>query len=128
MSTSLRFICSFSDDELKLIRMKRLEMIALPSLNETDRDFKVGTWIELRTSEDRQIYTRIIHDHLDEHVEILTGKLDEPLAWQKSSGLERIIVILVPDLADAVHLVVISKKPGDEKGRAQEIARFPVKL
>jgi hypothetical protein len=127
MTKSVRFVCSVSHAGYRLIRRKDIKMTAFPSSDILNGKDQTGSWIELRSKDERTLYTRFIHDQPDEHIEVRSEKREESMRWEKTSGLEKIITFIVPDLDEAVHLVIMRRKPDKEDIKAVEVARFPLK-
>ncbi len=127
MAKSVRFVCALSHGEYRLISRKDVQMTAFPGDGIINGKHPAGSWIELRSKEGKTLYTRIIHDQPDEHVEVRSDSPDKPLSWQKAKGFERIITFLVPALENADHLLILRRKKGEERKDAVEVGRFPVK-
>jgi len=123
---SLRFIISVTGGELHLIRKQKIAMKAPPADLVPEKDEISGSWIELRQDDGNLLYARMIHGSFNDFTEIYSEKPGEPLSWQKAKGIERTLVILVPDLPGATHLAVMSKDAGG-KGTPVEKARFSFK-
>lgn len=125
---SIRFICSCSGGVLKLIRTQKVAAKAPPDELAGIMKAGYGSWIEIRQSDGTALYRRLIHDYFNDDIEVMTGRKEEELSWQKAPGLERTIVFLVPDLPGADHLVVISERPEEKNISSVEIARFQMKF
>jgi hypothetical protein len=122
---SVRFIISVTGGKLHLIRKQKIAMKAPPADMLPDRSEISGSWIELRQDDGNLLYSRMIHDSFSDFAEIYSEKPGEPMSWHKAQGIERTVVILVPDLPGAAYLVVLNKAAG-EKGTPAEKARFSV--
>lgn len=126
-SFSVRFTLLLSGGKLQLVKKQRIAMIPTPDERCIDQTNGSGSWIELRQSDGKTLYRRVINDPLDEHVEVQTGASEAPFTWKKTSEMERTIIILVPELSESDHLVVLSNKSGKKDSWPVEIARFQVK-
>lgn len=123
---SVRFICSLSGGKLQLVKKQHVAMISPYREMSHDHTQQPGLWIELRRSDGKTVYQQLIHDPLDENVEVHSGNEDEPFSWKKTVSMEKIIILLVPEVPGAESFVVL-KRGSEEKSAPVEIAHFPFK-
>jgi hypothetical protein len=125
---SSRFVISCTGKSAALISAKRIQAISPPSDDITEVDGRNGSWIELRNSDGKILYRRILHVFFDDSVEIMTGRSGEALSWLEAIGIKKSIVIMVPEMPEADHMAIMSGDPAGKDEKAVEIARFSVKF
>jgi hypothetical protein len=125
---SSRFVASCNGKNVVLKSAKRIQAVSPPSDDLNESGGFVGSWIELRNADGMILYRRILHHFFNDTVEVATGRQGEVLSWQEAKGLDKSILIMVPEIPGSDHLAIMFKDPGLKDEKAVEIVRFSVKL
>jgi len=127
-SNSLRLIIAFSENQLRLIRIKRVHILAPVGEKPDNMKNYSGSWAEIRDLSGKSLYKRIIHESFEGNIEVQTGRTDEPFAWQKTSDIERLAIVLLPELPDADHVAIFRRSPDAKDASPLELGHFSLKI
>ena len=107
---------------------KSIAMITPPGDYINYKQLSSGSWIELRDLGEHPLYSRLLNDLSDNYAEVFNDEQGGKMSWVETSGLEKYVVVFVPHLTDADHLVLMNMTPDAGKEKPVELARFPVSL
>jgi hypothetical protein len=127
---AVRLVLSFDGDQVNLVSQQPVEMVVPPSDAVEGSEGQKGFWCELRDSQDRPLYRKVMHHPMREDVEVFS---DDPrqhsVARRTVPNRKGVFVVLVPDLENG-HAVTVSSSPRS-LARAHQpasvIARFDLK-
>jgi hypothetical protein len=128
---SLRLTFRVADGEVRLVSHERLDMICPPSVGERPETGRNGGfWMELRDTNNRILFHRILENPLGDSVEVHSpdGKIQRVFGAVK----ENVFEVLLPDDSQAKTIAFIgeSMEPAtvrqERVAAARELARFNV--
>lgn len=133
---TIRLTFRAAGGEVRLIGHERLNMICPPSFGETPEAGKHGGfWMELRDSNDRVLFHRVLDTPLGDSVEVFSP--DGKIRREFGPPSERTFEVLVPDRDDASSVALVGEyldvakaRKAQAEGRpeaasgARELARF----
>jgi hypothetical protein len=128
---SLRLTFRVADGEVRLVSYERLDMICPPSVGERPETGRNGGfWMELRDTNNRTLFHRILDNPLGDSVEVHSpdGKIQRVFGAVK----ENVFEVLLPDDSQAKTIAFIgeSMEPAtvrqEQVAAARELARFNV--
>jgi hypothetical protein len=128
---SLRLTFRVADGEVRLVSYERLDMICPPSVGERPETGRNGGfWMELRDTNNRILFHRILDNPLGDSVEVHSpdGKIQRVFGAVK----ENVFEVLLPDDSQAKTIAFIgeSMEPAtvrqEQVAAARELARFNV--
>jgi hypothetical protein len=128
---SLRLTFRVADGEIRLVSYERLDMICPPSVGERpEAGRNGGFWMELRDTNNRVLFHRILDNPLGDSVEVHSpdGKIQRVFGAVK----ENVFEVLLPDDSQAKTIAFIgeSMEPAtlrqERVAATRELARFNV--
>jgi len=132
---ALRLTFQVSEGEVRLIRHERLNMICPPSTGETPEAGKHGGfWIELRDTNDRPLFHRVLNSPLADSVEVFEP--DGTIKREFGPAGDRIFEVLLPDHEEAGSVALMGEYRDHaelqtaardaDRGGARELAKFEI--
>ena len=121
-----RLVFSYGTGEVQLVSQQRVAAKTLPSDPVDRMEGRTGFWVEVRDSEERVLYRRVMPNPIASAVEVRSDDPERPLSWRELKNLHGSFTLLVPDLGTASSLVLLGSpgRRGAPTGPAREIARF----
>ncbi len=98
---TLRLTFAYDQDQIRLIRSQRVEMIAPPSVTPPPQANQAGYWFEVRDSNGNLIYHRVIHDPIRTDLEVFSDDPTQSITRIPNPNPRGEFTLLVPDLPAA---------------------------
>jgi IgA Peptidase M64/Ricin-type beta-trefoil lectin domain-like len=106
---AIRMMFEYDDAGIRVVARQRLAKLALPSDPVTGYDAQQGFWVELRTSDQRTVYRRIMEDPFSQYLEVFSLDPERSIVRQQGNNHGRgMFIVEVPDAREADRLVVFS--------------------
>ena len=118
---SLRLTFRVADGEIRLVSYERLDMICPPSVGERPETGRHGGfWMELRDTNNRVLFHRILDNPLGDSVEVHSpdGKIRRVFGTVK----ENIFEVLLPDDSEAKTIAFIGESMQSVTVRQERVA------
>ncbi len=128
-SKAIRMIFAFDGENVHLVSQQSVEMVLPHSDPVQGVEGHKGFWYELRDAQDRPLYRRVMHNPMQESVEVFSDNPERSVARQTVPNRKGIFVVVVPDTEEG-HTVTLSSSPQRVQRThqpAQEIARFALR-
>jgi len=125
---ALRLTFEFDGDNVELAGIQRLEKLVPPmAASPPEAGRHGGEWLQLHDSEDRLLFTRLLHDPLRTRVEVHDPDTGPSIVVGPPG--RGTFDVLVPDLPDAATVVLYASPPSDERTLrpAEPIGRFDLR-
>jgi hypothetical protein len=126
LAKAVRMIFSFDGEHVHLVSQQSVEMVLPPSDPVGGIEGQKGFWYELRDAQDRPLYRRVMHNPMQEDVEVFSEDPRQSVARQTVPNRKGVFVVVVPDTAEG-QTVTLSSSPRRIQPAhqpAREIARF----
>ena len=126
---AVRMIFAFEGEHVQLISQQSVEMILPPSDPVKGVEGQKGFWYELRDAQDHPLYRQVMHNPMQEDVEVFSDDPKQSIARQTMPNRKGVFVVVVPDTADG-HAVTLSSSPRRVQlayQPAREIARVALR-
>ena len=123
---AIRMMFAFEGEQVHLVSQQSVEMVLPPSDQVQDFQEQTGFWYELRDARDRSLYRRVMHNPMQQDVEVFSDDSKQSIARQPVPNRKGVFVIVVPDTEEG-HTVTLSSSPQRVElahQPAREIARF----
>jgi hypothetical protein len=126
---TLRLTFSYEGDTVRLISRERLEMIPPPSEPVAIREGQSGFWYEVRDTDERILYQRVLQNPIQFDVEVFTSDPNQMLTRQRVANPRGVFVLTAPEIEGAATLVLFSSplEPARSGQPATELARFDLR-
>jgi hypothetical protein len=124
---SRRLIFSYKNNDILLLKIQTINIIAPPSDPLDYPSNQTGFWYELKDLEGRTLYRRIIENPLNPYHEVFSNDPYNSIIRQRVSEPEGTFVLLVPDIPEAHSILLFG--PSDIESTyigAKELGRFDV--
>lgn len=127
---ALRLVFSYEGSDVRLVSRHRVRTSALPSDPTRTGEGQAGFWVEVRDSEERVLYRRVMPNPIASAVEVRSDDPERPLSWRELKQPRGSFTLLVPDLGTASSLVLFGSpgRRGAPTGPAREIGRFDLSV
>jgi len=126
---AIRMIFAFDGEHVHLVSQQNVEMVLPPSDPLQGVEGHKGFWYELRDAQDRALYRRVMHNPMQENVEVFSDDSKQSVARQTVPNRKGVFVVVVPD-TEKGHAVTLSSSPRRVQlahQPAREIARFALR-
>jgi hypothetical protein len=126
---ALRMIFAFDGEHVHLVSQEPVEMALPPSDPVQGVEGHKGFWYDLRDAQDRALYRRVMHNPMQEDVEVFSDDPKQSIARQTAPHRKGVFVVVVPDVEQG-HSVTLSSSPRRVELAAQparEIGRFALR-
>jgi hypothetical protein len=126
---AVRMIFAFDGEHVHLVSQQAVEMVLPPSDPVQGVEGHKGFWYELRDAQDRPLYRRVMHNPMQEDVEVFSDDPKQSVARQTVPNRKGVFVVVVPDTEEG-HVVTLSSSPRRVQRAhqpAREIARFALR-
>src|SRR5262249_24993977 len=125
---TIRMTFEYDDSGIRVVARQRLGKLALPSDAVTGYDGQQGFWVELRTSDRRTVYRRIMEDPFSQYVEVFSLNPERSIVRLQRIHSGGTFIVEVPDARDADRLVLFSSaaplvSPANAHRSALEVAQ-----
>jgi hypothetical protein len=121
---ALRLTFSYSDTEISLVAGRRTQMIAPPGETAKIEQGRVGSWVELRDSDQEVLYQQAVHSPIRFEVEVADEPGSGKMRWHKTAHKSGAFELLVPDILQADTLRLYASPPDALHEPARELARI----
>lgn len=123
---AVRLIFEYEGTDIRLVSRQRVEMIPPPSDPLREEQDLHGFWVEVRDAELRPLYRRVMHPPVRHDAEVFSDDPGRSLARVPVDEPKGAFAVLVPDIAEADHIALVSSPlaPGAALAPATEVARF----
>jgi hypothetical protein len=122
-------IFAFEGEHVHLVSQQSVDMVLPPSDPIQGAQGHKGFWYELRDAQDRPLYRRVIHNPMQEDVEVFSDDPKKSIARQTVPNRKGVFFVVVPEI-DEGHTVTLSSSPRRIQlahQPAREIARFALR-
>ncbi|MBZ4319244.1 hypothetical protein [Streptomyces huiliensis] len=140
-AAAVRLIFEYEGPDIRLVSRQRVDAAPPPTddLSETtgpagsdatdERPGVKGFWVELRDARQQPLYRRVMHPPVRYDAEVFSDDPDRSLARVPVDEPKGAFAVLVPELADADHVALVSSPlaPGPTVAPAAEVARFALR-
>jgi len=126
---ALRMILAFDGEHVHVVSQQSVEMVLPPSDPVQGVEGHRGFWYELRDGQDRALYRRVMHNPMQEDVEVFSDDPKQSIARQTAPHRKGVFVVVGPDVEEG-HSVTLSSSPRRVELAAQparEIARLALR-
>jgi hypothetical protein len=125
-----RLVFFYEGDNVRLVSRQRVVMKVPPSDPPTLKGDQAGFWVEVRDSEERVLYRRVMPNPIASGVEVRSDDPERPLSWRELKEPRGSFTLLVPDIGATSSLVLLGSPGGRgaPTGPAKEIARFDLSV
>ncbi|MBH1938792.1 hypothetical protein I5Q34_31805 [Streptomyces sp. AV19] len=124
--TAVRLIFEYEGTDIRLVSRQRVEMVPPPGDPLHPEQDLHGFWVEVRDAGLHPLYRRVMHPPVRHDAEVFSDDPERSLARVPVDEPKGAFAVLVPDLADADHIALVSSPPapGATAAPATEVARF----
>jgi hypothetical protein len=123
---ALRLIFEYQGSDIRLVSRQRVAMAVPPGDPIEGRDTESGFWVEVRDGAGNPLHRRVMHDPVRHDVEVFSDDPAQSLARVPVPQPAGTFAVLIPDIAAADHVALVSSPPGQHLAiaPAAEVARF----
>ncbi len=125
--SALRLMLEYRGAEFRLTSRQEVEMVTPPSDPTDEYEGQSGAWLELRDARERVIYRRIIRNPLGSNVEAPSGDPKRPFTNVRVDRPSGALVLVVPDLPDAVTFRLLASVEPDRAHGAELVLQTPLR-
>ncbi|HEY0080284.1 MAG TPA: hypothetical protein VGB73_16865 [Pyrinomonadaceae bacterium] len=119
---SLRLIFAYEGGSVRLVGRQSVEMIPPPSDSLAGREGETGFWYELRDSQGRALYRRLMQNPIQYSTEVLSNDPMRPVERRDVQEPRGVFVLISPDIEEAQTLALFSApSERNELGRSSRI-------
>ena len=104
-SQAVRLIFEVKDGKIKLVSTQRVNMIVPPPQALTSARGERGSWFELRDTQDRPVYRRVIENPVQD-IEVVDDDPGRPLQRIKDDRGRGAFFLIVPDISGVRKLAL----------------------
>jgi hypothetical protein len=119
-------IVAFEGEQVHLVSQQSAEMVLPPSDQVQDLQEQKGFWYELRDACDRPLYRRVMHNPMQQDLEVFSDDPEQSIARQPAPNRKGVFVVVVPDTEEG-RTVTLSSSRHQVEQPATEIARFALR-
>jgi len=125
---AIRLTFSYEGKNVKLLSQQKVSMLPPPSDTLKYNKKSTGFWYEIHDSSGLPIFRRVVHNPIQQAVEVRSDDRDRPLTWQEVKKASGQFVLMIPDLDKAAHLVLFSSPLEIKRSSqpAKPMAQFPL--
>lgn len=116
-----RLTYAYKQDDIKLVRAERVQMIAPPPVGPAPPWGQSGHWLEVRGKDDELLYHRVLPDLIPQDREVFTSEPGRSVYRVPVKVAEGEFQVLVPDIQGAEHLTVHGHVPSRKRTEAAQI-------
>jgi len=116
---AFRLVLEYEGDDIRLVSKSRIEKALPPGDPSTDLSGFQGTWSELRDSSGTTLDRRVLVNALPSDMEVFPEQLGEEIRREPLERRAGVFTLLVPELADADHVAVLSNALGEPADQAE---------
>ncbi|MFF7993507.1 hypothetical protein ACFZDG_27420 [Kitasatospora xanthocidica] len=126
---AVRLIFEYEGTEIRLVSRQRVEMTSPPSDRLDDAGVTQGFWAELRDSRSNTLYRRVLHAPVRHDAEVFSEDPGQSVARIPVETPRGAFAVLVPDIAAADYVALVSSPLGREAAfaPAADVARFALR-
>jgi hypothetical protein len=132
---AIRLIFAYEGNSVRLIDRQRLELPTPPTDAISDHEGQQGFWVELRRPDERVTYRRVLANPVGTDAEVFSPDPARSLSRVPIERPSGVFTVLVPDVEEADHVVLMSSvppaveriAPGAPAPLAVEMARFALR-
>ena len=125
-----RLVYAVTDDGVRILYGRRVEMTVPPSDPLEDEAASVGFWAELRDADEQALYRRVMADPFEVDIEVPGEPGDPSFTRLPAPAAGGSFTVLVPDLPGADHVSLMRGELAPTRGiarfRPTELARLPL--
>lgn len=100
-------IFAIEGEHVHLVSQQPVERVLPPSDQVQNLQGQKGFWYDLRDARDRPLYRRVMHNPMQQDVEIFADDPEQSIARQPAPNRKGVFVVLVPDTEEG-HTVTLS--------------------
>jgi hypothetical protein len=117
---AIRLVFEYEGDEVRLVSQARIEKVLPQTDQSADASESRGTWSEVRDADGVTLDRRVLVDPMPRDAEVFPEQLGEEIGREPIEHPSGVFTVLVPDLAGADHVAVLSNAPGQVGVRAAD--------
>jgi hypothetical protein len=127
---AVRMIFAFDGEHVHLISQQSVEMVLPPSDPVQGVEGQKGFWYDLRDAQDRPLYRRVMHNPMQEDVEVFSEDPRQSVARHTVPNRKGVFVVVVPDTEEGRTITLSSSPRRTQLAHqpAKEIARFALRM
>jgi hypothetical protein len=117
---AIRLVFEYDGDDVRLVSRARIDKVLPQTDQSADATSYRGTWSEVRDGDGVTLDRRVLVDPMPRDAEVFPEQLGEEINREPIDHPSGVFTLLVPDLAGADHVAVLSNSPSQAGVRSAE--------